>query len=187
MSTFPVSGSTSTSTMLPAKAGPTRVGLELAEALMGPPVRSCFPATSFQVSRFSFSREKTPSSKPTSSTSASSRMAARSRICCLTSSAAVIVAMPVENAVRLPPVTPVQPTESVSPTVGWTSSTPSPSTSAACIARTALIPPISTEPVTRAIVPSALTVTVAEDWLPPLNQKPMATPRPRFGPSIGAE
>ena len=114
-------------------------------------------------------------------------MAARSVIWRFTSSEAVMVAMPVEKAVRLPPVTPVQPMESVSPTVGWTSSTERPRVSAACMASTARMPPISTEPVTSAMVPSALTVTVAEDWLPPLNQKPMATPRPRFGPSMGAE
>ena len=44
-------------------------------------------------------------------------------------------------------------------------------------------PPISTEPVTTLAVPSLWILTIAEDWKPMLNQKPVATPRPRFLPS----
>ena len=44
------------------------------------------------------------------------------------------------------------------------------------------MPPISTEPVITLAVPSAWMLTVAEDCMPALNQKPAATPRPRLGP-----
>ena len=47
------------------------------------------------------------------------------------------------------------------------------------------VPPMSVEPSTRLTVPSALMLTIAEDWRPMLNQKPDATPRPRFGPVSG--
>jgi len=85
----------------------------------------------------------------------------------ITSSAALIAASPVSNAVRLPPVTPVQPMVSVSTTVGATSSGRRPRTSAACMATAVRVPPMSTEPVIRLIVPSLLTLIVAdEDWPP---------------------
>jgi len=47
-------------------------------------------------------------------------------------------------------------------------------------------PPMSVEPSTRFTLPSALTMTVTLERIPPLNQKPVATPRPRHGPSSGA-
>ena len=38
-------------------------------------------------------------------------------------------------------------------------------------------------PVTTAALPSALSVTVALEFMPALNQNPTAKPRPWFGPS----
>ena len=98
------------------------------------------------------------------------------------SSAASCTAQPVAKVVRLPPVVPVQPIESVSTMAGFTSSYGMPSDSAWVIAIEARWPPMSTEPITRLTVPSALTLAYAADSLPPLNQKPIATPRPRFSP-----
>ena len=92
---------------------------------------------------------------------------ARSLICLSTSCAARMAALPVSTAMRLPPVAPVQPTESVSTTLGLTSSAFIPRISAACMAIDVRLPPMSTEPVMRLIVPFALTFIVAEDPLPP--------------------
>ena len=94
-----------------------------------------------------------------------------------------MAAIPVAKVVRLPPVTLVKPTESVSATTGRTWCACSPSTSAACMAMEARVPPMSVEPSTRLTVPSSLTLMVQEDCRPTLNQKPWATPRPRRRPS----
>src|SRR5438874_4041591 len=67
---------------------------------------------------------------------------------------------------------------SVSPTTGRTSPAPMPSASASCMAIEVREPPISVEPSTRLTVPSALTLALALDFRPQLNQKPDATPRP---------
>ena len=91
------------------------------------------------------------------------------------------------KATPLPPVMEVQPMESVSPTCGLTSSAVMPSTSANCIATAALVPPMSGDPSTKLIVPSAFTLAMAEDGPVPLNQNPAATPLPRLGPSRLAE
>jgi hypothetical protein len=48
------------------------------------------------------------------------------------------------------------------------------------------VPPMSVEPSTRLTLPSALTLAVALDFRPTLNQNPDATPRPRFSPPSGA-
>ena len=90
------------------------------------------------------------------------------------------------KVVRLPPVTAVNPTESVSTTIGRTSSAGIPSASAACMAIETRVPPMSVEPSTRFTVPSALTLIVQLEGSPTLNQKPTATPRPRLGPVSGA-
>src|SRR5947209_4305631 len=50
----------------------------------------------------------------------------------------------------------------------------------ACAAR---VPPISGLPVTTAALPSPLSVTVALEFMPALNQKPTAIPRPWLGAS----
>ena len=76
---------------------------------------------------------------------------------------------------------------SVSATWGCTSSTGMVSTSAMCIAATTRVPPMSGEPSTRLTVPSELTLAKAVDGPVLFRQKPVAIPRPRFGPSIGAE
>jgi hypothetical protein len=55
-----------------------------------------------------------------------------------------------------------------------------PSASASCMAIEVRVPPMSVEPSTRLTVPSALTLAVTVDLSPILNQKPLATPRPRF-------
>ncbi len=47
----------------------------------------------------------------------------------------------------------------------------------------ARLPPMSGLPVRTTAEPSALTLTVALDCIPALNQKPAATPRPWFSPS----
>ena len=70
--------------------------------------------------------------------------------------AASYEAQPVAKVVRLPPVTIVIPIESVSTTCGFTSSYSRPIASANCIACEARCPPMSTEPITRLTVPSAL-------------------------------
>ena len=44
-------------------------------------------------------------------------------------------------------------------------------------------PPISGLPVRTTAEPSSLTLTVALDCMPALNQKPLAIPRPWFSPS----
>ena len=75
--------------------------------------------------------------------------------------------------------------ESVSPTLGLTSSAGMPSSSASCIEAEARVPPMSGEPSTRLTVPSGLTLAVAVDGPVPLPQKPAATPRPRHLPSSG--
>ena len=58
-----------------------------------------------------------------------------------------------------------------------------PSSSAAMFIIEAREPPMSGWPVTTTTVPSSLTLTWALDSPPALNQKPLATPRPWFGPS----
>ncbi len=120
-----------------------------------------------------------PSLNSTSSGFFSQILAARSFNWRSASLAASYTAMPVAKVTRLPPVTSVWPIESVSATIGRTSVTGSPSTSAVIIAIEAREPPISGEPVTTLAVPSAWIFTVAEDCMPALNQNPDATPRPR--------
>src|SRR5262249_7334356 len=95
-------------------------------------------------------------------------------------------AQPVLNVTPLPPVVEVKPMESVSPTVGCTSSTGIPSTSASCCATDARVPPMSGEPSTSLTVPSGFTIASALEGPVPLNQNPLATPRPRLGPASGA-
>ena len=46
---------------------------------------------------------------------------------------------------------------------------------------------MSGEPSTRLTVPSARTLAVALEGPVPLNQNPLATPRPRLAPFFGAE
>ena len=75
--------------------------------------------------------------------------------------------------------------QSRSATDGRTASYLTPSGSASCIASDARLPPMSVEPSIRLIVPSEFTPATTLDCMPALNQKPEATPRPRFGPSIG--
>ena len=104
-----------------------------------------------------------PLAKTTSASWTSQIAAARARMRRMTSSAALMAASPVSKAVRLPPVTPVQPMVSVSTTVGVTSSAVRPRTSAACMATAVREPPISTEPVIRLMVPLLLTLIVADD------------------------
>ena len=58
-----------------------------------------------------------------------------------------------------------------------------PNSSAAMSAIDARLPPMSGEPVTTLTVPSSLTCTTALEFRPALNQNPLATPRPWFGPS----
>ena len=127
-----------------------------------------------------------PSSKVTSSSGTSQIAAARALIWRITPCAASIAARPVSKAVWLPLVAPVSAMVSVSTTVGVTSPALRPSTSAACIATAVREPPMSTEPVTRLIVPSLLTWIVAAEVWPPCQRKPTATPRPRLGPPSGA-
>ena len=76
---------------------------------------------------------------------------------------------------------------SVSATCGFTSSAGMPSTSANCCAIAARDPPMSTDPSTRLIVPSDCTVANTDDGPVLFRQKPVAMPRPRFGPPSGAE
>ena len=188
ISTLPVSGSTSTSKIFAAKIGPTPVLLAEAEQVMGPPVRICLPASSLKVSRSEgfLAQMKVPSSNNTSSSWTSQIRAARLAICFFTSSAAAMAAKPVSKAVRLPPVLAVKPTASVSPTVGKTSSAFRPSVSAACIATAVRVPPMSTDPVMRLMVPLLLTLIVAEEVCPPCQRNPTAMPRPRLGPPRGS-
>ena len=86
------------------------------------------------------------------------------------SSADSYTAQPVANVVRLPPVTCVNPIESVSTTRGCTASYAMPSVSASCIASAARCPPMSTEPSTRLTSPSALSAANALDSRPALPQ-----------------
>ena len=183
MSTFPVSGSTATSTKLPAMTGPLPGDTADTEQVTGPPVRISRADKSLKLMVSSvLAQRNVPWSKEMSSSSISQMMAARAFISRMISSAAWIAASPVSNAVRLPPVTPVQPMVSVSTTVGDTSSALSPRTSAACMATAVREPPMSTEPVIRLMVPSLLTLMVADDACPPCHRYPIATPRPRLGP-----
>ena len=151
--------------MLPAMMGPTPVELAEAEAVMGPPVRICCAASSLKVSRSSgfLVKMNVPSRNSTSSGWASQISAARALITLMTSSAAAMAASPVSKAVRLPPVVAVYPMVSVSATDGFTSSAVIPRTSAACIATAVRVPPMSTEPSIRLMVPSVLTLMVADD------------------------
>ena len=72
---------------------------------------------------------------------------------------------------------------SVSPIDGLILVASMPNTSASCIETAVLDPPISGEPSTKLIVPSAVTLAIALDGPLPLNQKPEAIPLPRYGPS----
>ena len=178
---MPVSGSTSTSTSVVAKPGPTPRAFTLARPVIGPPVRpkrgaSCLIDIGGTPLPFAWSL---PSRNSTSSGFFSHSFAARSINWRSASLAASYTAMPVAKVMRLPPVTSVWPIESVSAMIGRTSVTASPSTSAVIIAIEAREPPISGEPVTTLAVPSAWILTVADDCMPALNQKPEATPRPR--------
>ena len=168
---MPVSGSTSTSTRLPAMMGPLPGEAVETEQVTGPPVRINRAARSLKLMLSSvLAQRKVPLSKETSSSSISQSIAARAFIDCTISSAAWIAARPVSKAVRLPPVTPVQPMVSVSTTVGDTSSAAIPRISAACMATAVREPPISTEPVIRFIVPLLFTVMVADDACPPCHR-----------------
>ena len=93
--------------------------------------------------------------------------------------------MPVLKVTPLPPVTEVKPTESVSPTDGLTSVTGIPSTSANCCDTEVRVPPMSGEPSMSFTVPSLWMMAVALAGPVLLRQKPLATPRPRYGPSSG--
>ena len=157
---------------MPEKDGPTCLGSEEADAVTGPPVAMSREASfgNVRVSSGFFFEVKTPSLNSTSSGCVSHTRAARLIIWSRTSSAALMTAMPVAKAVRLPPVTPVYPTESVSPTEGCTSSAARPKTSAACMARAGREPPMSTEPVTSVIEPLGVTLIVAEEFIPALPQ-----------------
>ena len=73
--------------------------------------------------------------------------------------------------------------ESVSTTAGFTCSASIPRVSATIMAMAARVPPMSAEPSSRLTVPSVWTWMLADDWPPPLNQKPPAAPRPVYGPS----
>ena len=164
MSTLPVSGSTSTSMMLPAITGPTPVEVADAEAVSGPPVRIMRFATSAMVMRSSvLVQVNTPSANSTLSGSTSHTRAHRWAIWSRRSSDAAMAARPVSKAIRLPPVVAVQPTVSVSTTVGAMRSTSIPRVSATCMATAVRVPPMSTDPVIRFRVPSALTLMVADE------------------------
>src|SRR5581483_7546821 len=182
--TLPVSGSTSTSAMAPENDPPTPRGFTVPRPTTGPPVSPNRPASSRNVIDWSPDLY-TPRSHVTVDASTFQSFAARSCICRTISCAASYAAHPVANVVRLPPVTAVYPIESVSTTVGRTSSAAIPRTSAACIAMDVRVPPISVDPSTRFTVPSAFTLIVQLDSNPTLNQNPTATPRPRFGPPSG--
>jgi hypothetical protein len=150
------SGSTSRSTNVTAKAGPTPRALTVARPTTGPPVRANLGASCLTVigeipSPFAL---KTRPSKVTSSGFFSQSRAARCLSWSKASCAASYTAWPVARVVLLPPLTSVWPIESVSATTGLTSSMSSPSTSAVIIAIEARDPPISTEPVTTLAVPS---------------------------------
>ena len=141
------------------------------EQVTGPPVRISRADKSLKLMVSSvLAQRNVPWSKDTSSSFISQVMAARAFINRMISSDAWMAARPVSNAVRLPPVTPVHPMVSVSTTVGDTSSAFIPRISAACMATAVREPPMSTEPVTRLIVPSLLTVMVAEDAWPPCHR-----------------
>ena len=96
-------------------------------------------------------------------------------------------AIPVLKVTPLPPVLDVNPIESVSAICGFTSSNGISSTSANCWETVALVPPISGDPSARVTIPSGVTVATALDGPLLLPQKPLATPRPRYGPSNVAE
>ena len=89
--------------------------------------------------------------------------------------------MPVAKVARLPSVTSVKPTDSVSATTGVIRWTSMPSSSAAMRAMEARLPPMSGLPVITVAVPSSLRFTVALDCSPMLNQNPV--PMPRAAPS----
>ena len=91
-------------------------------------------------------------------------------ICRSTSSAAICAAMPVAYVVRLPPVISVNAIESVSGTIGCTSSIAIPSVSASCIAIDVRVPPMSIDPSRSVTVPSAFTIACALDGPPPFIQ-----------------
>ena len=85
------------------------------------------------------------------------------------------------KVVRLPPVLSLKPTESVFTTCGRSRPRRRMSmVSASCMAIDAREPPMSGEPSTRLTEPSELTLAETLDLPPQLNQKPLATPRPRF-------
>ena len=141
------------------------------EHVTGPPVRIRRAERSLKLILSSVLVQRNiPPSKMTSSSSISHRSAARAFISLMVSWAAWMAASPVSKAVRLPPVTPVQPMVSVSTTVGDTSSALMPRISAACMATAVRDPPMSTEPVTRLMVPLLLTVIVADDACPPCHR-----------------
>jgi hypothetical protein len=79
-------------------------------------------------------------------------------------------------------VTSVYPLLSVSATLGFTRSTGMPSSSATISAWATRVPPMSGFPVTTAALPSMFSVTVALEFIPALNQKPQAMPRPWLAP-----
>ena len=83
---------------------------------------------------------------------------------------------------RLPPVTSVCPTESVSATIGFTSSTGIPNVSANCMAIEVRVPPMSVEPSSSVTLPSLFSLASTLEVKPMLNQNPEAMPRPRFLP-----
>ena len=123
-----------------------------------------------------------PSTHSTSAASQLHVVAARAFRSATTLRHASTTAAPVASVVRLPPVTSLNPTVSVSATTGRMRSTSMPISSAAIRAIDARLPPMSGEPTTTVAVPSSLTCTVALEFMPPLNQNPLAMPRPWFGP-----
>ena len=180
MSTFPVSGSTSTSTMLAEYDPLWPTGLRFALPTTGPPVSGSIPAISRNDMRSSVSEtcSTPPSSYRTWSGDTSQIRAARSVSWPMMSRAASWAAQPDLKATPLPPVFDVKPMESVSPILGITSSTGMPRTSASCWAMTVREPPISTEPSMRLILPSSCTLAMTHAGPVLFRQKPMATPRP---------
>ena len=158
MSTLPVSGSTSTSTMCVVKEGPAPLGATEAATDMGPPVSINLPAISLNVSLSSFSalEKKTPSSNSTFSGSVSHSRAARAFISSMAWLVTSYTAQPLRRVVLLPAVRPLYPMESVSLMLGWTSSAAMPNASAHIIAMDVREPPMSGEPSARLTVPSLL-------------------------------
>ncbi len=179
----PVSGSTSRSTRWVPKLGPAPWALMRPTPPMGPPSLPEILAKSATVIGFTFSASApsgrtAPSFHSTCSGLASQSLQARAISSLLICLAASTIAIEPENADRLPPVRKLKPREPVSPMIGRTFSTGTPSSSAATEASAARSPPMSGVPAISDTVPSSLRVRETVVSPPMLNQKPEATPRP---------